>query len=55
MIDAKGGRDGLCEWAAATFPDAPQIQKLATTPPSHMESWVGMKMVYKRKWRPGLS
>jgi hypothetical protein len=38
--DAKGGRDRLCEWALATFPEIPAIKELASTDPSITEIWV---------------
>eukprot|EP00662_Eupelagonemidae_sp_cell21_P019337 gene19337-4764_t len=38
--DAKGGRDGLCEWAAAAFPHDAEVQKLTATSPSLTEVFV---------------
>lgn len=39
-LDAKGGRDRLCEWAAGKFPDNAEIVQLSATPPSLTEVWV---------------
>ena len=38
VIDALGGRDGLCEWALATFPDAEPITTLAKGTPAASEA-----------------
>jgi hypothetical protein len=39
-LDAKGGRDGLCEWALAEFPDTASVSTLAQNEPSLSEAWV---------------
>jgi hypothetical protein len=39
-LDAKGGRDRFCEWAASEFPSDAAILQLATTEPSLSEVWV---------------
>lgn len=37
-IDAKGGRDKLCEWAIASFPDNEKIVAFASKEPSLFEA-----------------
>jgi len=39
-LDAKGGRDNLCEWASVTFPENKEIVALTATLPSLSEAWV---------------
>lgn len=39
LIDAKGGRDRLCEWALSTFPEDATIVSLASSEPSPAETW----------------
>lgn len=39
-IDAKGGRDRFCEWAAEKFPENAEIKALTESQPSLLEAWV---------------
>ena len=36
---AMGGRDGLCAWAKAEFPESPEVQKLASGAPATSEAF----------------